>query len=174
MAGNASKLNGKKGGRPKGTKSAVTLEKEAVLKVFRERVMRSADILFNSQMSLARGQQFLYKIEKEFIKTPKGGYYRNKKPRIVTNQEEIELYLEGAIKNGDMDCDYDPASTYYFLTTKEPNNQAAESLLDRALGKSVQITELTGKDGKDLIPSSESKAETDKAIESYLKIPKKK
>lgn len=148
MAGNASRENGKKGGRPKGSKSASTIEREAVLAAFRDRVARNADILFDAQLTLARGQTFLYKIEKEWVDTGKGkGFYRKKKPRIVTAQWEIESYLEGEVSEGDPDDDQDPAATYYFLTTKEPSNFAIDSLLDRAFGKSKQTTELTGKDG---------------------------
>lgn len=158
--------NGKKGGRPKGKKSASTLEKEAVLAAFRTRVMRSADILFNSQITLAKGQTFLYKIEKYWETAGKTKVLRKKKPQLVTAQWEIEAYLHGELNDGDLD-DYE--ATYYFITTKEPNNQAADSLLDRAFGKSTQITELTGKDGKDLIPDETSKAESDKAIKQYLK-----
>ena len=43
MAGNTSRENGKKGGRPKGSKSPETRKKEAVLAAFRGRVMASAD-----------------------------------------------------------------------------------------------------------------------------------
>jgi hypothetical protein len=53
MAGKASRENGKKGGRPKGRRSASTLEREAVLRAFNQRVMRQADRLFHAQMMAA-------------------------------------------------------------------------------------------------------------------------
>lgn len=149
MAGTASIENGKKGGRPKGKKSKNTLEKEAVLKVFRERVMRNADLLFDSQLTLARGQTYLYKIEKELQIGPKGGKrYVSSKPKLVTEQWEIEAYLEGEITEGDSDNDQDPNATYYYLTTKDPSNQAVDSMLDRTFGKPAQSLELGGKDGQ--------------------------
>ena len=149
----ANRINGKKGGRPKGAKSPTTLEKEAILKAFRERAMRHADILFDAQITLAKGQTFLYKIEKEKITGPRGGVsYRPKRPQLVTNQLEIEQYLEGLIDEGDIEDDQDRESTYYFITAKEPNNQAIDSLLDRTFDKPKQQTDLTT-NGKDILIS---------------------
>lgn len=140
MAGEASKNNGKKGGRPKGRKSAATLEKEAVLKEFRNKVMRAADVLFNSQLHIATGQRFLYKIEKELQIGPKGGRrYVNSRPKLVENQMEIEQYLTGLLEEGDLDDENDPNATYYYITAKEGDNKAIDSLLDRTFGKSTQL-----------------------------------
>lgn len=126
-------------GRKPGTKEKSTLEKEAVLKAFRDRVMRNADILFDSQMTLAKGQTFLYKIEKELQTGPKGGKkYVSSKPKLVTDQYEIERYLDGLIVGGDMDDENDPNATYYYLTTKEPDNKAIDSMLDRTFGRATQ------------------------------------
>jgi hypothetical protein len=43
MAGDSSRENGKKGGRPPGKKNPETLEREAVLKRWREQTMVHAD-----------------------------------------------------------------------------------------------------------------------------------
>lgn len=139
MAGKTSKENGKKGGRPKGSKNPETLLKEATLAEFRNKVMKSADVLFNSQLHLATGQTYLYKIEKELQVGPKGGKkYVSSRPKVVTNTWEIESYLQGLIKEGDKDDENDPNATYYFLTTKDPDNKAIDSMLDRTFGKSTQ------------------------------------
>lgn len=153
--GDSSRFNGKKGGRPTGTKNPQTLEKEATLSAYRQLGMKNAERLFYSQLHLATGQKFLYKIESG-----------SKKPKIVTDEREIRDHLQEAI---DGEVNYDDGSAYYFITTKEAIYQAADSILDRTYGKATQITELTGKDGKDLIPDSDSKAKTDKAIVGYLK-----
>jgi hypothetical protein len=147
-------LGGKRpgAGRKPGTKNAKTLEKERVLAEVRERIMRSAQLILDGQLSLARGQQFLYKIEKELVVGPKGGKkYVSSKPKLVTDQWEIEAWLEGEIQNGDMEDENDPDATYYFLTTKEPNNMAIDSMLDRAFGKSTQRTEVSSPDGQPII-----------------------
>lgn len=135
--------NNHKGGRPKGKKEKKTLEKEAILKAFRERAMRHADVLFSSQITLARGQTFLYKIEKEWVSNGNKGFYRKLKPQLVTSQVEIEEYLEGLIEEGNADDDSDPAATYYYLTTKEPDNSAIDSILDRTFGRPSQHTDIT-------------------------------
>ncbi len=134
------RINGKKGGRPKGSKSPITIEKEAALKAFREKVYTLADSLLYNQLSLARGQTFLYKIEKYYETVGKSKVLRKKKPKLVTAQWEIEAYLEGKIDEGEME---DFEDTYYFITTKEPNNQAIDSLLDRSFGKPSQNMDLT-------------------------------
>lgn len=127
-------------GRPRGKKNKATLEKEAVLKEFKDKVLTSTDILFNSQLTLARGQTYLYKIEKEVIVGPKGGKtYKNKRPELVTEKWEIEDYLQGLIEEGDKDDENDSRSVYYFLTTKDPDNKAIDSMLDRTFGKATQI-----------------------------------
>lgn len=146
MAGIASIENGKKGGRPKFRKNNATLEREAVAAAFKQRAMRAADLLFDAQLTLARGQTYLYKIEKELQTGPKGGKrYVNSKPRLVTDQWEIEAYLEGQITQGDADDDTDPNATYYYLTTKDPDGRAIDSLLDRSIGKAAQP--ITGEGG---------------------------
>lgn len=145
MAGQTSRKNGKKGGRPKGKKSAATLEREAVLAAFRQRVMGVADLLLDSQLALARGTTYLYKIEKQWVPTGKGkdkGYYRKLRPKLVESQWEIEQYLEGVVENGDVDDDRDPAAAYYFLTTKAPDNDAIDSMMDRTFGKATQVIDL--------------------------------
>lgn len=129
--------NGKKGGRPKGVKNQATLEKEAVKKVVQQKILQAADVLFSAQLHVATGQTFLYKIEKEEIKGPRGGTsYKSLPPKLVTSQIEIENYLMGLIDEDEIDRG--PAATYYYMTTKEPNTRAVDSMLDRALDKSTQ------------------------------------
>lgn len=133
-------------GRPPKSKNKTTLEKEAVMKDFTQRVMRNADILFNAQMHVATGVTYLYKIEKELQVGPKGGKkYVSSKPKLVTEQWEIEAYLEKTLTQGDPDDEKDPNATYYFITTEKPDYKAADSLLDRALGKAVN--RIAGADG---------------------------
>lgn len=145
-----------KGGRPKGKRSKATLEKERIFAHLRQRIMRSADLIFDAQLSIARGIQFLYKIEKEFIRTGTNrktgeviGWWKNKKPVLVENEEEIRAYIEGLHVEGDADNLNDQSATYYFITVKEPNNNAIDSMFDRVFGKAKQSVDLTS-DGKRL------------------------
>lgn len=149
MPGQSARENGKLGGRPPGRKNNATLEKEAVLKAFRDRVLKSADLLFNAQSSLAQGQQFLYRIDTEILKD---GKKSKSKPVLVTDPDEIARFLDGEFGEGES---ANTETEYYYMTTKEPNNMAADSLLDRTFGTAVKVTEVTGKDGKDLFTNSE-------------------
>jgi hypothetical protein len=142
-------------GRKPGKKLPKTLEREKTLEAYRQRVLKLADKLLDKQLVLANGQQFLYKIEKEWIKTgagEKAGYWRGKKPELVENESEIREYLEHFVEeaNGDPEDDQDPSATYYFITTKEPDSRTLDSIFDRTFGRSTQAVEIGGKDGKPL------------------------
>lgn len=110
-------------GRPKGSKNPETIEKERVLRALREKVMKSADVLYRAQMTLALGQTYLYKVSA-----------RDKKAILITDAETIEHFLQ---TKGEEDSLFEEGA-YYFLTTKEPDNKAIDSLLDRTFGKATQ------------------------------------
>lgn len=132
-------------GRPKGAKDPQTLEREKVQEAINQRVFKIADSLITPQISLAKGQQFLYKITKTKVVGPKGGItYKPEKPELVTSEQEIKDYLDNLIDvaNGDIEEETNPAATYYFITTKEPNNMAIDSLLNRTLGKPKETMEV--------------------------------
>ncbi len=141
MPGQASKENGKKGGRPKGRKNEATIEKERELNAVKQRIMKNAQRIIDSQLSLSQGQQFLYRID-----TNKKGI--KSKPVLITDSEEIANYLDGEFGDGES---LNTETEYYFITTKEPNNMAADSMLNRAFGKPTENMELTGKDGQPLV-----------------------
>lgn len=145
------RLNGKKGGRPKGVKTLAILQREEVMAKWRQRVFKFADRLLDSQMSLAAGQMFLYRIDKEFVATgkgPAGGFYKKLRPVLVEDELEIRAYVERDVEGANpVDDDNDSGSSYYYITAKEPNNQAIDSMLDRAGGRAVAITQVQGHDG---------------------------
>lgn len=113
-----------KGGRPKGKKSQTTIDREAAIKAFRDRVAKMAQRLFDKQMQLAEGQSFLYKIH-----TNKKGI--KEKAELIEDELTIRAYLDGELNEAGSD-------DYYFITTKEPDNRAIDSMLDRTFGKSTQ------------------------------------
>ncbi len=138
-------------GRPEGSMTPETLEKQRVLHEVKQRIMRKAQRILDSQLSLAEGQQFLYKIRKTKVIGPKGGVsYRSEKPELVTSEWEIQAYLDGVVdkENGD-DEPTEAGDDYYYITTKEPNNQAIDSMFDRTFDKAKQTTDITT-NGKDL------------------------
>jgi len=132
MAGKASKENGKLGGRPNGRKNDITLEKEAQLEYFRQRVFAAREPLINAQLSLAQGLSFLYKIKKDTGK----GKEQKRRAELVTSQYAIEAYLSGEYDDNKDD--------YYYITTERPDNGALQGVFDRALGKAPQSLALPG------------------------------
>lgn len=157
MAGDASRQNGMLGGRPPGAKSFSTIEREKIFNEIRGRTLDTAHILYNAQLTLARGCNFLFKIEKEKVVGPKGGIkWIPKKPEIVTSLYEIQAYLEDLLEESDHDNENEPGATYYYMTTEKPNGQAIDSMLDRTFGSAVKSIEMSGKDGVPLTSSNDA------------------
>jgi len=140
----ASKENGKKGGRKKGTLNQSTLDRMKVAKAFNQKAMAAADILFNSKLHVATGQSFLYKIEKYYVGKGKNRELRQRPPKLVTAQWEIEDYLMNRLENGDLT---DSEDTYYFMTTERGNSSALEDLINRAIGTVAQIVKTEDEKG---------------------------
>lgn len=124
-------------GRPKGKKNASTLEKERVLAGLRQRIMRNVDRIYDSQLSIAQGQQFLYRIN-----IAKNG--TRSKAELVESEFIIRSYLDGELDNAK---NAKGETEFYFITTKEPNNFAIDSMLNRAFGKPTDHIDVTS-DGK--------------------------
>lgn len=113
-------------GRKPGSKNPATLEKERVLADYRQKILRGSSKLYQAQMALATGLTFLYVIRTETV----GKKTIRHKPELVEDPETIEAYLAGELDNDD--------DEYYFMSTKEPNNSAIDSLTNRVFGKPVQ------------------------------------
>lgn len=128
MAQEEEKVEEKRGkGRPKG---AVSPEKKAQQKAFedmKKKILRSQNALLRAQIGVAKGLTFLYVIRKG-----------SKKPQIVTDVEIIEAYLADELENDE--------DEYYFMSTKEPDTKAIDSLIDRVHGKARQNIGLDGGD----------------------------
>lgn len=172
MVGKTSSENGKKGGRPPGRKNDATLKREAILKAIQQRIMASADILLDSQFSLALGLSFLFKIEKYWKKVGKRQVLVRKQPKLVTNLEEIRMYICGLVDESNLEDDApigdkDPAATYYYITTQKPDNKAIDSLKHTVFGKAVQPIRFTDEDGND-ITDHDSKTKAKKVLEEFI------
>lgn len=141
-----------KGGRPRGKKSAKTLEREKVMAALSQRILKIADGILDKQLVLVRGQQFLYKIEKERAGgTAKAPIYRSKPPELVEAETEIRGYLENLAEHDGqytLEDPNDPSATYYFITTKEPDNRAIDSIFNRIFGKATDHLDVTSKGKK--------------------------
>jgi hypothetical protein len=124
-------------GMKKGQKTRKVLEREAALKAFQEMVMQNTRPLFDWQFSLARGLSYLYRIDRH---QRKGEPVRIEHV-LLTDPQEIADALD-ILANGDPNGD-DEGNGFYYVTVKPSDNRAIDSMLDRALGKAVQVTENT-------------------------------
>lgn len=121
----------KNSGRKKGKMEQKTIDKINAEKEMKQKILKSLEPILNAQLSLAKGVQYLYRIDTE---EDAKGNERRQKPVLVTDKYEIESYLAG-------NCDED---SYYFITTEKPDNRALDSLIDRVFGKSRQNIGLDG------------------------------
>lgn len=115
-------------GRKAGGHNEATKERLEALRQFRERVTRSIDKLYNAQYGLALGLTHVFRVD-EFPNT-RGGI--KKVHTLVTDPEEIKAFLDG-----------DNQGAFYYITTKDPDNKAVDSLLDRTFGKAQQNVDVT-------------------------------
>lgn len=127
-------------GRPKGKLNRATLDAIKVNKEFNQRIMKHADDLFNAQFDLAVGEKVLMVKVKE--RDSKGKVIRVYH-EIVTDKETIKQYLDNEEGLGDYE-DINDDEHYYYITTKPANNQALDSLVNRALGKVADKLEVDG------------------------------
>jgi len=144
---NAKRWGGRRinSGRPLHSKNPATIEREEAARLFKERVAKNADKLFNAQLSLATGMQMLFVIHTD----SKG---KRRKPEIVTDVDTISRFLdENEGTDGIMEmkahANDSKVEDYFFLTTSAPNNQALEGLLNRSFGKAEEKVDLSNKDG---------------------------
>ena len=116
-------------GRKPGGMNQKTKDRMRILKAYQDRIAHHADTLFNAQFGLAKGQMYLYRIEETG-----SGKDKKREHVLVTSPEEIKQVLDetdGA--GGAVD------GNYYYITTKEPDPRAIDSMLDRAFGKPIQV-----------------------------------
>ena len=69
----------------------------------------------------------------------------------MESETEIRGYLENLAENDGeytLDDPNDPSATYYFITTKEPDNRAIDSILNRVFGKATDHIDVTSKGKK--------------------------
>lgn len=120
-------------GRPKGSENADTKQRRIAEEAFKSRVATNVDRLFNSQLDLAVGEKYL------MVKRVEGeGKNRKTWVEVVTDIETIKQYIDddGASLNEEAGEDF------YYMTTKPANNQALDSLMNRAFGKPKESIEL--------------------------------
>ena len=112
MPGLASRENGKKGGRPKGSASQETLGKIAARERLREIIMSRMEPMTRAQMAAAEG------INVAVVRRPDGTFRR------IDSPEAFDAAAEAG----------DPIT----ITTLQPSTQAFTDLMNRALDKPAE------------------------------------
>lgn len=137
------KLGGRRAnqGRPVGSQNKKTLETKIVAEEMRQRILKNMDKLINAQMSLGVGEQVLMVKVKE---RDDEGKVKRIYHEVVDDPEIIKQYLDyeegyGLQVNSPHDEDH-----FYYLSVRPANNQAIDSLLNRAVGKAPDKIEIEG------------------------------
>lgn len=131
----APKGHKKWGGKKKGTQNKKTIDRKIVEEAFRQRILLNIQGLLTAQIKIAKGTSYLFKI----VKTKKGG----KEHILVDDPLEIKYVLDEVEGEGELD------NNYYYISIKQPDNRALDSLMNRVFGtvkESLDITSL----GKEL------------------------
>lgn len=147
---------GRKGGtNKKGSRHVTTVDREQILEQIKNTVALRAKTLINVQTMLAVGTVKVFKIE---TTRDEKGRETKSRPELVTDDETIIDALDYEYGDGENPSDDE---TYYFVTTKDPDNKALDSLIDRTFGKAKESKEIkhTGLSLKDL--HAQAIAETD-------------
>ena len=112
MPGDASRENGKKGGRPEGSKSRSTLEKEAMRELLRTRVARRFQALIDAQITNAEGLKYLV------VRDTKTGKFLRVTEALAKAKQDLP-----------------PGEERIEVWEKDPCVQAFTDLMNRALDK---------------------------------------
>lgn len=99
--------------------------------------------LIDTQTILAMGAIKIYKIHYHWEGSGKKRSLIKDKPEIVENDDDIIQVIDwefgsGAMGNPNDHDQEDEEYDYFFVMTKEPDNQALNSLMDRTFGKATE------------------------------------
>jgi len=121
----------KMGGKKKGKKNKATIEKEIIEQEFKNRILSQVQDLLTAQLNIAKGTSYLYKIVTH--KSVKGGEGR-REHILVTDPYEIKDFLDELEGEDGVNPNTDNED-YYYISTKQPDNRALDSLINRVFGK---------------------------------------
>lgn len=123
MAGDASRNNGRKGGRPQGALNQSTLRKQAIREKFLKRFEQDADAMYEAQRAQAIGTKFLV------TRDPKTGKF------VPLDEEQTKKLLE----SGDAER--------IEIWDRPPSTQAFVAIADRAIDKPTETHQVSGPEG---------------------------
>lgn len=144
--GKKSPKNGKHGKHKK------TLLKEEVFKQVQDRLVERALKLIDTQTVIAHGTIKVYKIVTHYEGSGKNRRKVRGKPELVENDSEIAAAIDYEYGDGDSPSTDDE---YFFVSTKDPDNKAIQSQIDRVMGKAPQKIEFEAGVGVAIITGME-------------------
>lgn len=127
-------------GKKKGSKNVATIEREKVLEMAKDIIAGRTRRLIDTQTILATGGIKVYVMRSHWEGSGKTKKLVKGKPEIVTDDEEICAALDSEFGDGESPND---ENSYYFVITKDPDNQAINSLLDRTFGRTTENKTIT-------------------------------
>lgn len=114
------------------------INEEEIAEVFKKRIALHSNSLLTAMLSAALGQQFLYKV----VETIEDSGKVKQKHVQVTDPEEIQQYLDNPLEVNGRD--------YFYITEKQPDINAVNSLLDRFMGRpTTKVVGATNPDGSE-------------------------
>lgn len=117
-------------------KQKKTIDKEIALEELRQTVLKEIKPMLRSAVSNATGLTVMF--QKKKVKNKKTNKFERTGDLIrVTDADRVEELLKGNCLGDD----------WYYITTKDPNIQALNTLLDRTFGKAKESLELSGTNG---------------------------
>ncbi len=129
-------------GRPRGAKNVATIEREEYLRRFQDKVAQRSQSLLHAQTILATGSIKVFVMRSHWEGSGKNRRKVKGRPEIVGTDKEIIDALDYEFGEGDSPNTDDE---YYFVSTKDPDNSAINSLLDRTFGKAKESLEVKHK-----------------------------
>lgn len=133
---------GRRGGHAKkGKRAKHVIDREAALKAWQEGALKRSQGLLNVQSMLALGSIKVFRIDSHWEDSSNGKskFKVKSKPRLVSNTEEIIAALDYEFGDGESPSDDE---TYYFVTTKDPDGRAIDSMMDRMFGRPKESLEI--------------------------------
>jgi hypothetical protein len=127
-------------GRKKGSKHKSTIEREKILELAKDIIAGRTKRLIDTQSILAMGAIKVFVIRSHWEGVGKNKKLVKSKAEIVSDDDEISMALDAEFGEGDSPND---ENSYYFVVTKDPDNSAIESLLNRTFGKATENKNLT-------------------------------
>ena len=123
-----------------------TLTKQQVYKEMQEKILARTLKLTNAQTMLGLGTIKVFRVDAHYEMFGKNKKLIKDKPKIVKDDDEIIKVLDHEYGDGpnpsSEEDGIDDYPKFYFVETKDANNSAIESQLNRVFGKAVEKLEM--------------------------------